>query len=425
MRALSIAWKDTRHVYRNVAGLAMMLLAPLLLATALGAAFGGGGDFTIAAVKTVVVDQDGGAGAGAPAAGALLTSMLTSPGLADLLTVSQVDTPEAARTAVDDGDADVAVIIPAGLSEALMGGGAPGQGAAPGQGTSAVEVQIYRDPTLTIGPAIVTAVVQSGVETLNGARAAALTSARLAASLGLTDPTELTNLAAKTAATFFQAAQAEAPVVLEARAPTVGAETRKDPNVASQVLVGMMIFFMLFGAATPARSIIDEHRLGTLSRLFTTPTPRGVILGGKYIAVFLVVLIQSVILLLAGRLFFGAHWGEIGPVVVLTLCGALVAASLALLLISFAKTPGQAGAVSSAIFVFLALIGGNFVGSVNVGGTFALVRRFTPNGWLLEGWDHLLYGGSWDSIAVPVAVVLAFSAVFFALATLFFRRRYA
>ena len=106
----------------------------------------------------------------------------------------------------------------------------------------------------------------------------------------------------------------------------------------------MMLFFTLFGAATPARSIIDEHRLGTLPRLFTTPTPRSVILGGKYIAVFLVVLLQTVILLVAGRLLFGAHWGAIGPVVVLVIAGALVAASLGLLTVSFAKTPAQAGA---------------------------------------------------------------------------------
>jgi ABC-2 type transport system permease protein len=425
MRALSIAWKDTRHVYRNVAGLAMMLVAPLLLATALGAAFGGGGNFVIPAVKTVVADQDTGAGAGTPAAGALqtagatLTAALTGPGLANLLTVKLVDTPAAARTAVDNGDAEVAVIIPAGLSAALMAGSAPGPDASP------AEVQVYKDATLTVGPAIATAVVQSVIQTMNGARAAALTSVQLAAAAGITDGAALVDVATKAAATFTQAAQAEAPVVLEPRAPTTGPQTRKDPNVASQVLIGMMIFFMLFGASTPARSIIDEHRQGTLPRLFTTPTPRSVILGGKYIAVFLVVLLQSVILLLAGWLLFGAHWGKIGPVVVLTLCGAFVATSLALLMISFAKTPAQAGAVSSAVFVFLALIGGNFMGTVNVGGTLALVRRFTPNGWLLEGWDHLLYGGSWSSIALPVAAALAFGVVFFALATLFFQRRYA
>ena len=79
MRALSIAWKDVRHVYRNVAGLAMMLIAPLALAFALGAAFGGmANGFSIAATKTVVVNEDAGAGAGMPAAGATIVSALTS-----------------------------------------------------------------------------------------------------------------------------------------------------------------------------------------------------------------------------------------------------------------------------------------------------------------------------------------------------------
>ncbi len=288
MRALSIAWKDVRHVYRNVAGLAMMLVAPLLLAFALGAAFGAGDNFSIAPVRTVVVDQDEGAGAGAPAAGALITDTLSGPDIADLLTVTRADTPEAARAEVDSGKADVAVLIPSGLSATLMGGGA-------------AQVEVYRDPSLNVGPAIVTSVVRSVVQSLDGARAAALASVELATSLGVTDQAELSDLASASAQAFGAKAEGGAPIALEDRPPvSPGAEAPKRPNVASQVLLGMMLFFMLFGASTPARSILDEHREGTLSRLFTTPTSRNVILGGKYIAVFLVVLIQSTILLIVG-----------------------------------------------------------------------------------------------------------------------------
>jgi ABC-type multidrug transport system permease subunit len=103
---------------------------------------------------------------------------------------------------------------------------------------------------------------------------------------------------------------------------------------------------------------------------------------------------------------------------------ALVAASLGLLTVSYAKTPAQAGAGSAAIFVFLGLISGNFVGSANIGGTFAIVRRISPIGWLMEGWDNLLFGGSWSSIALPVGAALAFALAFFGIATFFFRRRY-
>jgi ABC-2 type transport system permease protein len=360
----------------------------------------------------MVVDQDEGTGAGAPAAGALIADTLSGPQIADLLIVSRADTPEAARTEVEGGKADVAVIIPSELSAALMGGGS-------------ARVEVYSDPTLSIGPAIVTSVVQSVVQSLDGARAAALASVDLATSLGVTDQAELSSLARAAAQEFGEKAQEEPPIALKNRPPvTPGAEAPKRPNVASQVLLGMMLFFMLFGASTPARSILDEHREGTLSRLFTTPTPRGLILGGKYVAVFLVVLIQSTILLIVGWLLMGADWGELGPVIALTITGALCAASLGLVTVSFAKTPAQAGAVSAAIFVFLGLISGNFFGP-DIGGALATVRRVSPLGWLLEGWGNLLYGGSWGSIALPTTAALGFTLVLFVIASLFFRRRYA
>jgi ABC-type transport system involved in cytochrome c biogenesis permease component len=63
VRAFSIAWKDLRRAFRSLAGLAMMLASPLLLAFVLGSAFGSGDNFSITAVKTVVADLDQGAGA--------------------------------------------------------------------------------------------------------------------------------------------------------------------------------------------------------------------------------------------------------------------------------------------------------------------------------------------------------------------------
>jgi ABC-type Na+ efflux pump permease subunit len=284
----------------------MMLLAPLLLAGAIGAAFGAGDNFSVAPVKTVIVDLDaggrpggaeggaaGGAGSGtatpaapAPAAGATITAALTSTGLADLLTVSQARTPEAAQAMVDSGEASVAVIIPAGLTATLSS-------ASP----TPLEVEIYKDPTLSVGPAIVTSVVQEVVLWLNGARATASAGVQLAAIEGVTDPATLGALAARAAQEFASQAEAPRAVTVEQQDPvTPGGTLEERPNAAGQVLIGMMVFFTLFGASTPARSILEEHRLGTLSRLFTTPTSRSVVLAGKYLAVFVVVLVQTVIL---------------------------------------------------------------------------------------------------------------------------------
>ena len=123
MRSLAIAWKDVRHVYRSVAGLAMMLLAPLILAGAIGAAFGSGDNFSISAVKTVVVDQDcGRRGRARPARRRRDHGRSDQPGAgrpADRVPASPPPRPP--RTAVDTGEAEVAVIIPAGTDSGPFG----------------------------------------------------------------------------------------------------------------------------------------------------------------------------------------------------------------------------------------------------------------------------------------------------------------
>jgi len=414
-----------------------MLVAPLLVTGAIGAAFGSGEGFEIEATRTVVVDQDrgagaghpastdasadGGAGAGFPAAGAAIRAALGSPELADLVDLTTSPDPQSARAAVDAGVADVAVVIPPDLSEALWGGSPFGDGE-PGPAT----IQIYKDASRTVGPGIVAAVVEQVVRTCQGAVAAARSAVAATAAHGLDDPAALGALASAAASDFLTRAQSDPGLSLRARPPSVSTTgPERAPNVAAQVLIGMMVFFTLFGASVPARSVLDEHRAGTLPRLFTTATPRSLILGGKYIAVFVVVLLQSIILLIAGLLLYGAHWGAFGPVAVLTVCGAVVAASLGLVTVSFAKTPGQAGAVSSVIFVFLGLVSGSFTGTADLGQVYSVLRRISPLGWLLEAWDNIMFGGSFSDIVLPVLVVLAFSLVFFALATFFFRRRYA
>ena len=72
-------------------------------------------------------------------AGQMLVDLLQSEDLSDLLEVSEVSEPASARAAVDAQEAAVAVIIPAGFT-----------GAALGAGSAAIE--LYQDPTLTLGP---------------------------------------------------------------------------------------------------------------------------------------------------------------------------------------------------------------------------------------------------------------------------------
>ena len=410
-KILAIAWKDLRSTSRNIPALVMMLVAPLALAALLGFAFGGGNGFDIAATKVVVANLDkGGAGAGQNA-GAAVSGVLTSKDLKDVLETSTKSSEAAARQAVDDGKAAVAVIIPRDFSAVIYGN----------DPTATTQVQLYENPTSEIGGSIVEGVVGQVLADFNGARAAA---AGAVALRGHSRRSRRGPARRRAAEQFTHSGGVSAGLQISQRSPKAGA-TEKEVSVTGSILSGMMIFFMFFGAANVARTILTEDRDGTMPRLFTTPTRHGVIIGGKFVAVFVTVLAQAVVLLIAGRLIFGIQWGRLDAVVLLTLVAAGVAGGLALLVISFAKTPAQAGAIGSGIYLILALLGGNFTGTAQTSGTYGLVQKFTPNGWLIQGWDTTMRGGGAMDIRWQVLVPLGFAVAFFFFAVLKMRRRFS
>lgn len=419
-QALDIALKDLRRTYRDFPASAMMLAAPLAIALLLGGAFGGSGEFSIQPIKTVVADLDRGAEtdssgqSGAAAAGPALAQVLGDQSLASLIDLTVVNTEAEARAVVEDGKAVVAVIQPQGLIAA-----------AASPQTDGADFLVYRDPTSILGPGIVTGIVRRYADGLNAARAAAGAAVELSLRSGGLSPELMEPVAVAAAHEFATRTESVGSgPTLKARAPQVaGTESARDVGVTGPVLAGMMIFFMLITGSNQARTIIDEQRNGTLQRLFTTPTPRGVVLTGKFLSVFLIVLVQAVILLVAGRLIMGIDWGGIAPVVGLTLAGVAVAAGLGVFLLSLARTEGQATVFGTGVLLVLALLGGNFIGTADLGGWYYTVRRLTPNGWLLIGWDSTLRGGGLGDTLLPIVVCLLIASLTFVAGSLLFRRR--
>ena len=316
----------------------------------------------------------------------------------------------ARRQAVDDGDAAIAVIVPRDFSAALYG--ATGRRAPRSSSTRT-------RPGL--GIAITDGSRRAGAARLQrrprGRAAGAVARARAAS-----DPPP--PQAAAAAASVHPCRRHPGRPADRATRAAVGGR-RQDVSVTGLILAGMMVFFMFFGAANVARTILTEDRDGTLPRLFTTPTATGTILGGKFTSVFLTVRSQAIVLLIAGRLIFGIDWGRIDAVVRAhrgrrrrgqrpRAAGHLVRA-----------TPAQAGAIGAGVYLVLALLGGNFTGTAHAGATYATIQKFTPNGWLLAGLGHAMHGGDVADIRWQVLVPLGFAVVFFSIAVLRFRRRYA
>ncbi|HSJ54333.1 MAG TPA: ABC transporter permease [Anaerolineae bacterium] len=423
MKVWDIARKDLLRSFRSAFLLVMMFVVPLLVTGLIYFAFGraGGGDFQMPLTRVQVANLDRGGSHSGLAAGAMLTEHLQGEDLAGLLQVTLAPDEAGARAAVENQEADVAILIPADFTQAAV---EPGAGAT---------VTLYHDPTLSVQPAIVRLVVGEYLDAFSGLKIALQVTAHGLQERGLAPDAAAMEEVQEAYIAWVQAAPREAD---GARAVTPILETRTPAGEAlpsdlrtlmlGPVLAGMTIFFAFFTGAAGASSLLREDEDGTLARLFTTPTARAAVLSGKCLAILLTLAVQVVVLLLAGRLFFDIRWGEPAATALLTLGLVVAASGFGLCLISFVKTPRQTGPVIGLVVTLTGLLGGLMpMGDPSQPSVFDKVGLVLPQGWAMRGWKLALGGASPAEVLLPVAVLLAAGVALFAIGVLVFRRRFA
>jgi ABC-type multidrug transport system permease subunit len=142
---------------------------------------------------------------------------------------------------------------------------------------------------------------------------------------------------------------------------------------------------------------------------------------------FITVIVQGLVLMLAGRYAFGIEWGE--PLQIsLALAGQVIAAGgLGVLLISFVKTTRQGGPVLGGGLTVFGMLGGLFTANIPGGmpAAFNALGNFVPQGWVLKIWRMALGGQPVADMLVPFAIVVVMGIVMFAIGAVMFNRRYA
>ena len=425
MKILDIAFKDLTRSFRSVFAIGMMVLAPLLLTGLIYFAFGGmsGGDVSAISVSVGVVNADQ-----LPADSAFeapigdnIRSMFFDESVESWITATDYADEASAREAVDKQEIGAAVIIPQNFTERYL------------SGEKDVQVLIVSDPTLSIGPAVVQDMVIMIVDAVAGGVIAIQTiMERLEANGIQPEPTQIPSWVERYSNWYkdFQRNLFHSPdkAALLLVAPSSGEKDVVDPiqKSMSLVMAGQMIFFAFFSGAYSMMSIIEESEEGTLARLFTTPTDRTSILMGKFMAVFITVILQGVVLMIAGHYAFGINWGK--PLgVAMALTGQVMAATgLGVLLISFVKTTRQGGPVLGGGLTALGMLGGLFTANIpNMPVSFAAMANFTPQGWVIKIWKLVMDGLSIEEILAPFGVLIVMGVLMFAIGATMFRRRFA
>ena len=422
MKVLDIALKDMLRSFRSGFVLVMMFVAPLLITGIIYFAFGGlggdgGFDLPVTRVQVVNLDQPG------PqfsfSFGQMLVGFLQDERLANLLQVTEAADEADARAAVDSQDAGVVVIIPPDFTTAAL---AP-QGSA--------EITLYQDPTLTLGPGIVKGIVSQFVDGFAGAKiASGVVADQLGQRGAAVDASLMQDVAMQYGAwagSLGQSWDEEAHPALDIQPPPTEAEpASQGAGMMGPIMAGMVIFFAFFTGASTAETIILEDEGGTLARLFTTPTPRAIILGGKFAAGFITLVVQVVVLMLASAIIFHIHWGEPLSMALVALGLVVAAAGLGVFIMSFLKSTRQAGPVMGTVLTLTGMVGGLFTtGFQNLPASYETINLLTPHGWALRGWKLVLAGGGVSEVLLPALVTLGMGVIFFVIGALVFRRRFA
>jgi ABC-2 type transport system permease protein len=396
MNILAITFKDLQHAFRSVFGLMFMFGIPLLLTTVFYFAFSGmendDTDGVPEPARLLLINKDHGE------MSRQLISLLEDLSLAETLLVTETGDEIAANELLASGHTDSVLILSQGFSNGFESGEEPG------------ELALYFRQKGDVSSIIVTNVLTSVLDTLHVQN---IMSREIASgaiqpdsipeiSAGLANPPQITSLAREDFST------GEVPDNLMMQ-------------IIPNIMGAMMIFFAFFSGAFGSQSILMEEEAGTLQRLFTTGSSRQTILAGKFLAVWLTVVVQVGALLAVSGWVFGIAWGSPWGQLALSLGIGTAAAGFGIFILSFLRSMRSAGLVFSGAIMVTGFVGINavFGGS----GEITTSALFVPQGWALKGLFDLQAADA-AGWATAAGVLLLWGLVLFTLGKIRFDHRY-
>ena len=409
---LTSTWKESRLLMRDKTGLLVMFMMPAILVV-----------ITTLVQENVMemsgekqteilfVDED------QDTVGRELRQALLKTGRVLLVELDQQQDREQALAMVRNGDYQICVIVPAGLSNRLKRQITSLFEASeiPHEDNSLLdELPVYFDP---------------GV--LPGFRSHILSILQMAVS-GIEMEMKLHAFEKRSKAMLEQIAllmtmQGKPPVdlhldrlqhtTLTLRERNVRGETLSTPPSAVQHNIPSWSLFGLFFTAIPlAGSLLMERNSGIWRRLLTMPVSPVTLLTGKIIAYIGVCFAQLALIVAIGKFLFPVLGlpaftlgNDILSLLVITLCSSLAACGYGIFLGSACSTMEQASMFGSISVVVAAAIGGTMVPTHAMPAMMQKISILSPLHWGLEAYQDILLRGHGIMAILPnLALLLLF-----------------
>jgi ABC-2 type transport system permease protein len=388
IRILDIALKDLLQLVRDFETFMFLILLPVAFTVLFGFAFGGfGGGPSDSRLPVGYMDQDG------SKLSAALRGLLAG---SDVIRLDEDTSRSQAglEKLVADGDLAAAVIVPRDY----------GKGVRAGKTTRLV---VIADPGSAAWTTIEAELVALAGRLDGAARTASILddidSERLPFYFGFEQTLERWD---------------DPPIAVVETASLAVHKASGNTMSLAHTSPGMMLQFAIAGLLTAAQVIVTERRSRTLQRLLTTATSRAHIVLGHYLAIFILIFAQFILLILFGQLVLGVEYLRLPAATLLVaFCAALCIAAMGLLIGLVAQTEQQAVIFSLIpMFVFSGL-GGAWVPLDVTGATFRAIGHVSPVAWAMDGFENIAARGlGFETVLVPCLALLGYAALFFTLA---------
>lgn len=405
VRVIDLAIKDLKQIVRDWRAAVFLIVMPIAFTLMFGFAFGGFGSSEVEDPRLPVgfIDND------TSQVSFQLLEILSASEVISLIT--DVGDQEELQQMVSEGDLAAAVIVPSQYGERLLA-------------DSVLPIRIVAETGDLSGSAAVGEVQAAALRIVNAVDVAQIGTQVYQEQLGFDSAAQRQQYFNEAIADAV-AAWDSAPIQL---ATAQSVSTTEDAigsgsNAFAQSSPGMMAQFAIAGLMGASTILVVERKTGSMRRLLTTNMTKAEILLGHYIAMFIMIFAQLVILILFGQLLLRLNYtGSPLATLVMISTSALFAASLGLLIGALAKTQEQVIVFALIPMFLLAGLGGAWAPLEIMPEDVRRIASLTPVAWIMDGFqDIILRGLGLESVLLAAGVLVAYSLLFVGFAVWRFR----
>ena len=416
----AIVLNGFRVLRRDRGALILSFVLPIAFFSIFAAIFGGMGGGGTPRVSVLVVDEDG-----SDVSGRLVRALLQEPSL-DASTHPKAKkgkaippdyTAASAETAVKQGDAPAALIIPKGF------------GAHPisfGPGGDRTPIRLLHDSSDPVAAQMVGGMLQKVVMTSLPDTMAKMGLQYFEQYSGGLTPQQRESidsalLRVPNAPSQSGARRDTGLVALDVR-DVVG--EKKHNSMISFYAAAIGVMFLLFTASAAGGSLLDEAESGALDRILSARVSMTTLLAGKMAYSALLASAQLTLMFLwAAAVFHLDLFTHLPGFIVMTAATSFAVASFGILLASVSHTRAQSAGISTLIILTMSAVGGSMFPRYFMPEAMQKVGLLTLNAWAIDGYTKVFWRDEPIlRLAPQVAVLVGAGMVLFLIARRFARR---